>query len=122
MRAIYSITDAQLERTFSGEAENAIVIADGQLHLATGHDGAFDLLVVGAEYLRDHMRIGTARAAAAHQFASYGRHAIATGRSVNSGHRAVMSASAAIDVAREVLGADVAEQLRRACAARMLGR
>jgi len=122
MRATYSITDAQLERTFTGEADNAIVIADGQLHLATGHDGAFDLLVAGAEYLRDHMRIGTARAAAAHQFASYGRHAIATGRSVNSGHRAVMSASAAIDVAREVLGADVAEQLRKACAARMLGR
>jgi len=122
MRATYSITDAQLERTFAGEADNAIVIADSSVHIATGLDQAFDLLVVGAEYLRDHMRTGSARAAAAYQFASYGRHAIATGRSVNSGHRAVMSASAAIDVAREVLGADVAEQLRKACAARMLGR
>jgi hypothetical protein len=118
-RARFELVDVSLERTFAGEAEAAIVIAGEQLHLAASHDQAFDLLVVGAEWLRDHMRGGSMRSAASHQFAAYGRHAINGERTVRGPHRAIVTPSTMLEVVREELGEDAAERVRRAAARRM---
>lgn len=118
-RARFELVDTSLERTFVGEVDSAIVIAPGELHLAASLDEAFDLLVVGAEWLRDHMRGGSMRSAAAHRFAAYGRNAIAGERTVRGPHHAIVTPSAVLDVVRETLGPDAAEKVRKAAARRM---
>lgn len=118
-RARFELVDLSLERTASGDAESAIVIAGSDLHIAASLDEAFDLLVVGAEQLRDRLRRGSQRSAAAHRFAAYGRAAANGERTVAGLHRAIVTPSTMLDVVREVLGEDAMERVRRGAAQRM---
>lgn len=118
-RISYRVEDRVLGRTHEGTGAAGVLIVDDVLISAAGQTQAFDLLVAGAESLKIQLPKGSQRSAAAHQFSAYGRQAINGDRTVHGPHRAVMTATAMLDVVKEVLGPDAAEQVRRAAAERM---
>ena len=119
MVARYKIDDIDQGRTHEGDGEACVLVVDGRLVLAASPVAAFDALVVAATELKHKLPKGSQRSAAAHQFAAYGRHAVNGDRTTRGPRGSVMSASALIDVVAETLGADAAEQVRRAAAERM---
>lgn len=121
-RASFTFSDLELQRTASGEAEAAILIADGKVHLAATPSLAFDFLVAGAEYLGDRLERGSARAAASIQFTAYGRHAISGDRTSRGPNPTMLNSSDTLKAVREVLGEDAAEKVRLHMVARLLGR
>ena len=121
-RAKFVLEDRQLQRTAEGTAEAAILIADGELHLAADPVSAFDLLVAAAERLKLMLPKGSQRAAACHHLAAYGRAAVVGDRSIDASHRSMNTASQVLEIAYEVLGHDAAQTLRRACVETMVGK
>lgn len=118
-RASYSIEDRDLQRSANGEADAAVLVADGVLHLATDPSTAFDQLVEGASKLRLMLPMGSQRRAACSHLVSYGRAAVTGDRTIDASHRRVTKASHILELAGEVLGEDAAAKLRRAAAERM---
>lgn len=117
-RATFRIEDRELARTAEGSACAAVLIADGELHLATDPATAFDQLVAAANKLKLMLPKGSQRSAACYHLAAYGRAAIVGDRTIEAAHRSVTTGSHVLEVADEVLGADMAAKLRRACAER----
>ena len=118
-RASFRLEDRELARTAEGTACAAILIADGELHLATDPVGAFDQIVAAAGKLKRLLPKGSQRAQACYHLDTYGRAAVQNDRSVDLQHLGLTTASQILQLAEEVLGADAAAKLRRAAAERM---
>ena len=118
-RLRYKVEDLALGRVHEGEAEVGVLIVDGALILAADPSRAFDQIVDAIAELKLRLPKGSQRAAAAHRFAAYGRHAVNGERRASRAHDAVMTGSAMLSVVAETLGADAADKVRRAAAERM---
>lgn len=118
-RATFKLEDRELQRAAEGTACAALLIADGQLHLAAAPVDAFDQIVAAADKLKLMLPKGSQRAAACYHLAAYGRAAVVGDRSVDSAHRSVTTTSQILQLAEDVLGPDAAAKLRRAAAEHM---
>lgn len=118
-RASFRIEDRDLQRSADGDADAAVLVADGALHLATDPSTAFDQIVEGANKLKLMLPMGSQRRAACSHLVAFGRAAINGDRTIDASHRRVTTASHILELAAEVLGEDAAAKLRRAAAERM---
>jgi hypothetical protein len=118
-RAEFKLVDRELGRAAEGTACAAVLIADGELHIATDPATAFDQIVAAAHRLKLMLPKGSQRAAACYHLAAYGRAAVEGDRSIHGPHKHVTSASQVLQLAEEVLGHDAADKLRRAAAEHM---
>lgn len=110
-------------RTVELEAEAAILIADGKIHPAcASEEEAFELWLALTEWLsQPAITRPSARWQALLVALAHGRNAQAQDRR-GQALPDFTSASTVLALAKEILGADAAEKLRRGMVDRMLGR
>jgi hypothetical protein len=118
-RVRFEFEDRTWSRTAAGEAEAAILIADGHVSAACEPDQAFDLWLDLAEWLAKHIAPST-RWQAALTAIAHGQ--AAKGIASKQHPQDMSSATAMLELTKEILGADAHAMLRKAAVDRMLGR
>lgn len=121
MRARFRIEDVEQARVGEGQAEAAVLIADGTIYVAATPEQAFDLMIALAEWCT-RMLPPSLRWQTAFRVLYYGRHAQAGDRRRRGPWNDMTSASAMLEVVRDVLGPDAWTKVRDAAARRMMGR
>lgn len=120
-RSRFKISDSTGGRVNEGEADAAVLIADGMVHAATDVEGAWTQWLALTEFLAQHMP-PSARWQALHIATAHARAAVQGDARAKVDARCMTSAASMLSLARDVLGEDAHAKLRKAAADRMLGR
>jgi hypothetical protein len=120
-RATYSFTDRELQRTAEGEADAAILIADGQAYTAADEDGAWRQFVALAEFLTKHLQ-PSSRWQVCCLVLAHAQAAESLDRRSTIMPRQLNSPTDMLELVREELGDDAWARVRQLAADRMTGR